>query len=221
MPSMAWGRGDGRGDRRFLGGASFVAALFGAGCAAISEYSVVPTRVCPGELVTVSWKAAGSVTLEGTPPVEAPDLPSEGQTSVKIAASTRLVITAHRLWSSDQREWDVVVMPGAPAKPFGGLATCDEAARTIAVSFSITDQQMSGTGRALRLSNPYDRAVTVRIGEVEQTLSPKASTDAFRQVPAQGNWTIKTPLLAEETCSSGLLAVGSRLAVKLQTSCGD
>jgi hypothetical protein len=196
------------------------AAVFG-GCAAISEYSVVPTRVCPGELVTIGWKATGSVTLEGTPPVEVPELPSEGQTSVKIAASTRLVITARRLWSSDQREWDVVVMPGAPAKPFGGLATCDDAARTIAVSFAITPQQMSGTGRALRVSNPYDRAVTVHLDDIEQTLSPKGSTDAFRQRPAQGNWTVKTPLLAEETCSSGLAAVASRLAVKLQMSCGD
>src|SRR5258705_5155728 len=38
-----------------------------AGCASISQLTVAPTTVCPGESVNVSWRTCGTTTLTQVP----------------------------------------------------------------------------------------------------------------------------------------------------------
>jgi hypothetical protein len=204
-----------------------LAAAIGAGlapaggCAQISQYDVQPTRVCTGDSVTVTWKATGSVTLVATPAIAGlGDRPSAGTASVAIAANTRLVLTASRLFGSAQREVDVVTAPGSPPKPFGGLATCDQLSRLVQVSFTLGPDQIASTVQAVGVTNPYDRILTVTKDDVSDNISPQGTSGLFKALPATGAWTVKTPLGDGETCDQALGAVSDRLVVMLQMSCG-
>jgi hypothetical protein len=192
------------------------------GCAEIAEYDVQPTRVCAGESVTLRWKATGAVTIDATPPL--PGLgarPSEGSASVAVPQDTRFVLTAKRAFGSKQREWDVVALPNAAPKPFGGLADCDDSARAATVSFALGPPQISEGLRALEVANPYDRTLVVSKDAVKATLAAKASTAAFAQAPARGAWTIEAPLGAGETCDQALDALAQRLVAMFTMSCGS
>jgi hypothetical protein len=191
------------------------------GCAEISDYEVQPARVCPGETVSIRWKANAGVTLTAEPPIAGLGArPAEGTATVTVDRSTRLTLVAERLFKNAQREWDVVVAPGAPPKPFGGLAACNEAERAVVVSFNLAASAVSPAARPVRLINPYDRRLVVAKDGVVETIPPRGASERFKDLPAQGAWTIRAPLDTGEACDGVLTGVSDRLVITVQMSCG-
>src|SRR5688500_12575187 len=109
-----------------------------AGCAQIKFFSVAPSTVCPGETVEIDWEASGKVALSAAPPLEGTgEGPAEGSRSFTPTQSTRFVLKAPGLLKSDQREWDVQVIPRQSSRLLGGIAQCGGNPPSVSTSFTI------------------------------------------------------------------------------------
>lgn len=195
------------------------------GCAQIDAFEVRPLRACAGDTVTVSWRAEGDVSLAAEPPIADLDLdgkrlPTTGSKSVHVVRSTRLTLTASRTFKDAHVEADVVVVPGAPAKPFGGLAACNDTTHAVEVSFALDAHQVSASTHVAQLDNANDRALTVTHDGPEETMAAHGTSVAFRDRPAAGTWRLRAPLGAGETCDQALRALSDRLTAIFKFDCG-
>src|SRR5688500_15323434 len=94
-----------------------------AGCAQIKYFYGSRSTAWPGGTVKSDWEGTGKVTLDAVPPLEGiGEGPLEGSRSFAPAQSTRFVLKAPGLLKSDQREWDVQVIPGESSRLLGGIA---------------------------------------------------------------------------------------------------
>jgi hypothetical protein len=167
----------------------------------------------------VNWDVAGGQTaLEATPPLDGIGLkPQHGQQNVSPASNTRFILKAKALLKSDQREWDVVIVPQSHASSFGEKALCDKDAP--AVSFVLSDAQVSPQSRAVVVKNPHSRSIIVAKDGIVVELASKEETGRFKNTSMVGAWTIRAPLEPGETCSTALHDIGERLIFRTQLSC--
>jgi hypothetical protein len=193
-----------------------------AGCAQINFFSVAPSTVCPGETVEIDWEASGKVALSAAPPLEGMgEGPAEGSRSFTPTQSTRFVLKAPGLLKSDQREWDVQVIPRQSSRLLGGVAQCGGNPPSVSTSFTIQQKDTSSRVRAVSVANNYNRQLSVSKEEVEVEIPPNGTTDRFKTTPITGTWTVRTPVAPGENCDTALDAVRGRLTIKTQMSCGE
>lgn len=192
------------------------------GCAQIKSFSAAPSTVCPGETVQVEWKASDKVMLNATPSLEGlGEGPAEGSRSFAPTQNTRFILEVPGLLKSDQREWDVIVIPSQSSRLLGGVAQCEGNPPLVSTSFSIQPKDSSSRVRAVSIGNNYHRPLKVSKGETEVEIAPGSATDRFKNVPIIGTWTIRAPAGTGEACDSVLDAVRNRLTIKAQMSCGE
>jgi hypothetical protein len=193
-----------------------------AGCAQIKFFSVAPSTVCPGETVEIDWEASGKVALSAAPPLEGTgEGPAEGSRSFTPAQSTRFVLKAPGLFKSDQREWDVQVIPGESSRLLGGIAQCGGNPPSVSTSFTIQQKDTSSRVRAVSVANNYNRQLSVSKEEVEVEIPPNGTTDRFKTTSITGTWTVRTAVAPDENCENALEAVRGRLIIKTQMRCGE
>jgi len=193
------------------------------GCASqINHFSVSPYVACAGEPVTASWDVGeGQVSLEADRAL--PGLgpqPREGRREFALAADTRFTLKARGALTSAQSEVDVRVLPAASPLTIGGIAACERALGTVAVTLAVSDQVVTPASRALTLTNPYPRLLVVSKDGVEASLAPHGTSDRFKDRPAAGRWRVSAPLAPDETCATALEDVAHRLTLQAQLSCG-
>ena len=192
-----------------------------SGCAQIKSFSVVPSTICPGETVEINWKASDKVTLQASPPVAGEgEGPAEGRRSVAPERSTRFTLKVPGVLKSDQREWDVQVIPSQSARLLGGIARCDDA-RFVTTSFMIEQKDTSARTRTVSIANHYQRPLVVSKDAIEVEIPPNSATNRFKAVSLAGSWIIRTPVAQNETCDTALEAVRARLTITTQMSCGE
>ena len=195
------------------------------GCAQIKSFSVAPSAVCPGETVKIDWQASGNngnVTLNAAPPLEGTgDVATEGSRSFAPTQSTRFVIKAPGLLKSDQREWDVLVIPSRSFRLLGGVAQCGGNPQSVLTSFTIQQKDTSSRVRAVLITNSYHRPLWVGKEGMEVEIPPNGTTDGFKNMPVTGAWTVRTPVGTDEACESALEAVAGRLTIKTEMRCGE
>ncbi len=211
-------------DRLLILAAVLITPLI-AGCAQIKSFSVAPSTVCPGETVKIGWQASGNngnVTLDAVPPLEGTgEVATEGSRSFTPTQSTRFVIKAPGLLKSDQREWDVLVIPSQSSRLLGGVAQCGGDPQSVLTSFTIQQKDTSSRVRAVLITNNYHRPLWVSKEGMEVEIPPNGTTDGFKNAPVTGTWTVRTPVGPDEACESVLDAVAGRLTIKTQMSCGE
>jgi hypothetical protein len=205
--------------RQFVLCATLLSALLLTGCARIRDFTVAPRTACPGESVLARWDVrTGQTVLEATPPLDGlGEKPQQGQQVLSPTANTRITLKANALFTSDQREWDVVVVPASLATSFGENARCENDEPT--VSFSLSEAQVSRQSRAIVVKNPYARPITIAKDGIAMTLAPKTETDRFKGMPLIGDWTVRAPVGPGEKCIDALRDVGERLIFRAQLSC--
>lgn len=195
-----------------------------AGCAQIQFFQVSPSTACPGEPVEIRWQASGNVgnvTLNAVPPLEGMgEVPDAGSRSFAPMQSTRFTLKAPGLLKSDQREWDVQVVPGQSSRLLGGVARCGGDPQSVLTSFSIRQKDTSSRVRAVLITNHYHRPLLVNREGMETEIPPNGTTDHFKNVPVTGTWTVRTPVGNNESCENVLDAVAYRLTIKTQMACG-
>jgi hypothetical protein len=198
---------------------------FIVGCAQIKSFSVAPSTVCPGETIKIDWQASGNngnVILDAIPPLAGTgEVATEGSRSLAPTQSTRFVIKAPGLLKSDQREWDVLVIPSQSSRLLGGVAQCGGDRQSVLTSFTIQQKDTSSRVRAVLITNRYHRPLSVSKEGVEIEIPPNGTTDGFKNAPISGTWTVRTPVGPDEACESALEAVAGRLTIKTQMSCGE
>jgi len=193
-----------------------------AGCAQIKSFSVVPTTICPGETVQIDWKASDKVTLDAVPPlVGTGEGPAEGSRSFSPTQNTRFSLKVPALLKSDQREWDVTVIPAQSSRLLGGIAQCEGYPASVAASFLIEQKDTSSRVRAVSVANNYHRPLQVRKDNVEAEIATGSATDQFKNVPVSGTWTIRAPVSPDETCDAVLESVRGRLTINTKMSCEE
>ncbi len=195
------------------------------GCAQIRSFSVAPSTVCPGETIKIDWQVSGNsdvVTLKATPPLKGTEeVATEGSQFLIPMHSTRFVLKAPGLLKSDQREWDVLVIPSQSSRLLGGVAQCDGNPQSVLTSFTIQQKDTSARIRAVSIENNYHRPLSVSKGGVEVEIPPGGATDGFKNIPAIGTWAIRMPVTVDEACENVLEAVAGRLTIKTQMSCEE
>jgi len=201
-----------------------LAAVSAAGCAHIDSFTASPVRVCPGETITLAWKATGNVSLGAEPAVSGPglgDVSSEGTAAVAIQKSTVFTLKATRLFGdAEPQHKEVTVGDGqSPPKPFGGIATCDGTKGAVSVAFKLDDSVLGGHIRPIALANPYDRELQIVHDGVTVKLAGHAQSNQLKDRAAAGDWTLQAPLGAGETCDAALDALASRLVATFTFGC--
>jgi hypothetical protein len=203
-----------------------IAAIALVGCARIESYQVTPLHVCAGDPVTVRWRAEGDVRLTSAPPLESVGLGGgakvggEGTMSIRVPRSVRLTLTASRPFREQHVEADVVVAQGSPARPFGGLGRCDEAAHAAEASFALGDNDVAPGAHAAVVSNPTARPLIVIHRDRTDTIPAGGTSRRFADRAAAGPWVVRMPTGAAESCDSALAAQADRLTVNIQLDCG-
>jgi hypothetical protein len=193
------------------------------GCASqINHFSVSPYVACAGEPVTASWDVgAGQVALEADRAL--PGLgpqPRQGRREFALAADTRFTLKARGALKTEQSEVDVRGLPAASPLALGGLAACERALGTVAVTLAVSDQVVTPASRALTLTNPYPRLLIVSKDGVEAALAPHGTSERFKDRPAAGRWRVAAPLAQGESCAAALEELAHRLTLQAQLSCG-
>lgn len=193
------------------------------GCASpINHFSVSPYVACAGEPVTASWEVdKGEVVLEADRAL--PGLgpqPHAGRREFTVAADTRFTLKARGALKTAQSEVDVRVLPAASELALGGIAACERALGTVAVTLTVSGEVVTPASRALTLTNPYPRLLIVSREGVEAALAPHGTSEHFKDRPAAGRWRVSTPLAPDETCASALEELAHRLTLQAQLSCG-
>jgi hypothetical protein len=189
------------------------------GCAQIKSFSVAPSTICPGETVEINWKASDKVTLDASPSLEGEgEGPAEGQRAFAPERSTRFTLKVPGLLKSDQREWDVEVIPRQTDRLLGGVARCDDG--FVTTSFTIEQKDTSSRARVASIANRYDRGLVISKDGIEVEITSHGATDRFKTTPVTGTWVIRTPLAGNESCDTALDAVSGRLTIKTLMSCG-
>lgn len=195
------------------------------GCAQIKSFSVAPSTACPGETIKIVWQVSGNsgnVTLDAIPPLEgAGEVAMEGSRSLTPIHSTRFVLKAPGLFKSDQREWDVLVIPSQSSRLLGGIAQCGGNPQSVLTSFTIQQKETSARVRAVSIANNYHRPLSVSMGGMEVEIPPSGTTDSFKNASVIGTWTIRMPVTLDEACESVLETVSGRLTIKTQMSCEE
>lgn len=195
------------------------------GCAQIKSFSVAPSTTCPGETVEISWETSGNadkVTLNAIPPLaDTGEEPASGSRTFAPTQSTRFILKASGLLKSDQREWDVQVIPNQSSRLLGGIAQCEGDPQSVLTSFTIQQKDTSARVRAISIANNYHRPLSVSKENVDVEIPPISTTDRFKSIPLIGTWTVRTPIGPDESCDSVLKAVAGRLTIKTQMSCGE
>jgi hypothetical protein len=194
-----------------------------AGCAQIKSFSVAPGTICPGETVEINWEASGRVVLKAAPPlVGMGEGPPEGSRSFSPMQNTRFTLEAPALLKSDQREWDVQVIPSLSTRLLGGIAQCDGSPPFVSTSFTIQQKDTSARVRAVSIANNYDRRLLVGKEGIEVEIASNEATDRFKTTSITGTWTVRTPVAPGEDCDKALEAVKGRLTIKTEMTCtGD
>lgn len=189
------------------------------GCAQIKSFTVFPSTICPGETVEINWKASNKVTLAASPPLKGEgEGPAEGQRALVPERSTRFTLKVSGLLKSDQREWDVEVIPGQIDRLLGGIARCEGG--FVTTSFNIEQRGTSSRVRVASIANRYDRGLVISKDGIEVEIPSHGATDGFKASPVAGAWLIRTPLMRNESCDAALDAVNGRLTIKTLMSCG-
>lgn len=195
------------------------------GCAQIKSFSVAPSTACPGETIKIDWQVSGNsgnVTLDAAPPLEgAGKVAAKDSRSFTPIHSTRIVLKAPGLLKSDQREWDVLVIPSQSSRLLGGIAQCGGNPQSVLTSFTIQRNDTSARVRAVSIANNYHRPLSVSKGDVEVEIPPNGTTDSFKNESVIGTWTIRMPVTLDEACESLLKAVSGRLTIQAQMSCEE
>jgi hypothetical protein len=206
-------------DRSAVAVISLIVPLI-AGCAQIRSFSVIPSTICRGETVEINWKASGKVELSVAPPLEgAGEGEAEESRSFTPEQNTRFTLRAPGLLKSDQREWDVQVIPGQHSRLLGGIAQCGGNPPFVSTSFTIQQKDTSSRVRAVSIANNYNRELSVSKEEVEVEIPPNGTTDRFKTTSITGTWTVRIPVAPDENCDNALEAVRGRLTIKTQMSC--
>lgn len=195
------------------------------GCAQIKSFSVAPSTACPGETIKIDWQVSGNsgnVFLGATPPLEgAGEVAAEGSRSLTPIHSTRFVLKAPGLLKSEQREWDVLVIPNQSSRLLGGIAQCDGNPPSVMTSFTIQQKETSARVRAVTIANNYHRPLSVSKDGVEVEIPSNGTTNGFKNASVIGTWAIRMPVTLDEACESVLEAVSGRLTIKTQMSCEE
>jgi hypothetical protein len=155
------------------------------------------------------------------PPLEGEgEGPAEGRRALAPDRSTRFTLKVSGLLKSDQREWDVQVIPRQSERILGGIARCDDA-RFVTTSFTIERKDTSLRARAASIANRYDRGLVISKDGIEVEIPSDGATDRFKTTAIAGTWVIRTPVAQNETCDTALDAVSGRLTIKTLMSCGE
>ena len=189
------------------------------GCAQIKSFTVAPSTICPGESVEITWKASDAVSLRASPPLAGEgEGPAEGARSLAPERSTRFTLKAKGLLKSDQREWDVQVIPSQAERFLGGLGRCEDD-RFVTTAFTIEQEATSPHVHAVSIVNQYKRPLMVSKDGIEVEIPANSATERFNAVPVAGVWTIRARVGPDETCGDALDAVSGRLSIRTRMSC--
>jgi len=195
------------------------------GCAQIKSFSVAPSTACPGEAIKIDWQVSGnsgSVILDAIPPLKGTgEVAAEGSRSLTLMHSNRFVLKAPGLLKSEQREWDVLVIPSQSSRLFGGVAHCGGNPQSVLTSFTIQQKDTSSRVRAVSIANNYHRSLSVSKEGIEVEIPPNSTIDSFKNTPVIGVWTIRMPVALDEVCESVLEAVTGRLTIQTQMRCEE
>jgi hypothetical protein len=107
--------------------------------------------------------------------------PAEGQRSL-APERTRFTLKVPGLLKSDQREWDIQVIPRQSDRLLAGVACCDDE-RFVATSFIIEKKDTSSRARAASIPNHYDRGLVVSKDGIEVEIPSHAPQTGSRPYP--------------------------------------
>ena len=125
---------------------------------------------------------------------------------------------AKGLLKSDQREWDVQVIPSQAERFLGGLGRCEDD-RFVTTAFTIEQEATSPHVHAVSIVNQYKRPLMVSKDGIEVEIPANSATERFNAVPVTGVWTIRARVGPDETCGDALDAVSGRLSIRTRMSC--
>jgi len=184
------------------------------GCAQIKSFSVAPSTACPGEAIKIDWQVSGnsgSVILDAIPPLKGTgEVAAEGSRSLTLMHSNRFVLKAPGLLKSEQREWDVLVIPSQSSRLFGGVAHCGGNPQSVLTSFTIQQKDTSSRVRAVSIANNYHRPLSVSKEGVESKFRQTARSivSKIRPLSESGQSGCRSPWMKSVRAYLRLLRVG-------------
>lgn len=194
------------------------------GCASVKNVNVQPPMACPGDPVTVSWRATGDTKLFQVP-LKAGQ--SDQCIDTLISGLTPLGVRSHdeQQLSLQQKTVFYVEARGLVGKPAHRCATglVDEALPLAGISQCVaprrvgitvarpSDSKWSTRARVGPVKNINDVAVTVRHAGVAKTLAPGEASEAFANDDPGGDWTVEYDLADGPDCGK----VGSKAPASL------
>lgn len=209
-----------------------VLALGLAGCASVKQLTVVPTTVCPGESVNVSWSTCGTTTLTQVPlrpgqSDECVDSLPVGSTPVTVANSG----TVERQASGDSVFYvEARGLLGKPAHkcvrvfvnevlPLAGIPEC-AGLRAIRVAVARpAGSAWSGRTTVGVVQNLNDVPVSVRHGGRVASLAPRETSSAFSTTDPAGDWIIESNLQDGPDCGQAGARVPAALSLQVTPLC--
>jgi len=180
--------------------------------AQIKSFSVVPRHICRGERAEVRWDVLGSPSLEATPPnsgITDGPVASEGHATIAPAATTQLRLHVARFMGSsttstqeievvaDGQESEVMIASLSDAKASPGCGDGKVWATIHAERFA------NNVRVATVASHPSDnRIYEVMHSGVSAEISPDKPSTRFAGTPVAGDWALRVPLAADQTCET-------------------
>jgi hypothetical protein len=209
--------------------------LLWAACSkpSMGPFDVTPHIACPHTTVTVSWTASEDVVLyqqsplpadKGmlcpSPPADAKRTPlpaRKGTLPAPVDGDTRFTLCFARADPTVSRVVDVKVTDGSPIR-MGGIASCG--GNELRGAVTPTAEQAAAALPVAAVGNRTARALVVEHGPTSVPLAPEARSDAFKGQAYAGDWVVRAPLAAGETCDQALDAIASRLRLEFFFDCG-
>ncbi len=231
--SVRAGRGD-RADRnaRLFLLACVVLTVGFAGCASISQLTVAPTTVCPGENVHVSWRTCGTTTLTQVPirpgqsdecvdslPVGASPVPVSSSGTVERQASGDTVFYVEaKGWLGKPSHKCVRVFVNE-VLPLAGIPQCAGPRAIRVVVSRPAGSSWSGRTTVGVVQNLNDIPVSVRHGGRVATLAPRETSGAFSTMDPGGDWIIESDLQDGPDCGQAGTRVPTALSLQVNPLC--
>jgi hypothetical protein len=199
-----------------------------AGCApTICDFTALPNESCPGQPVTLSWKASkeGQISSAAGFSFATPNV--EGSTQIQTpTATTRYHLEVKNLWGSAARDADVTV-PAGTAIPIGGSLTDDNAPTcangTLTLTAKPPPEMWSSQLVVAQLTTleADKHAYHVAHGGKQADLAPGATSDALAGTVVGGDWRLSVTLIGNEKCPAPGVpnSLPLNLGIRLITTC--
>ena len=203
-----------------------------AGCANISQLTVAPTTVCPGENVNVSWRTCGTTTLTQVPirpgqsdecvdslPVGASPVPVANSGTVERQASGDTVFYVEAKGWLGKPSHKCVRVFVDKVLPLAGIPQCAGPRAIRVVVSRPAGSSWSGRTTVGVVQNLNDIPVSVRHGGRVATLAPRETSGAFSTMDPGGDWIIESDLQDGPDCGQAGTRVPTALSLQVNPLC--